>query len=486
MNKKTAWTDIIKRQIAENESEIRFIDSGFFLRRYLLENEDRLFGKEEKEQLYQGLKNSPAVSFETDRDTELYIRNAAEILRNRDNNRYRFKHMIYDLENWIIGSEELPSGRQGILKIACILKMGETDTNKLLLLCGKNPLNRRNAMEFAYTYFVNNDIDFTWEDIQIQTDSGSGSRKEAPAVEQSEELRKRQAVASAVKHDLEDYIAGHRDYFCGESVRSIYAFRKLVYLLSREMSYTLDPKKKEFKRFFKSYDIGSDDFLEKLNMSDLVKRTYDLLLEALDRNKELSPVLLSNMKNTMLDVEFRRQKKTGADEFVENGANFVKKKAVGSLYTKINNIKETLSAMVKDTGAVDWQASTNRDGMKAPEYVDRKHVLFLVCSYLLLVFQENESSEVYIQDLADYGKADTNGSVEKLCNEMTELLDPETIRFNIRELEEEDIGTYMDQLISDVLNLFEFPGLYADEKDGLFLDLCILAARELRENHAGR
>ena len=65
------------------------------------------------------------------------------------------------------------------------------------------------------------------------------------------------------------------------------------------------------------------------------------------------------------------------DEFVDKGANFVRKKAVGSLYTKINNIKETLSAMINETGAVDWNASTNKEGHKAPEYVDRKHVLFL-------------------------------------------------------------------------------------------------------------
>lgn len=482
MNEKITRTDIIKRQIAENESDVRFIDSGFFLRRYLIENESRLFSNEERELLYQGLKNKPVISFNADRDTDLYVRNAAEVLRNRDNNRYRFRHMIYDLENWIIGTDSLPSGRQGVLKIACILKMSEADTNKLLLLCGKNPLNRRNAMEFAYMYFVNNDIDFTWEDIQINTTAGKESRIVAPAVEQSEELRTRQRKAFSVKNDLQKYINEHSEYFCGESIRSIYAFRKLIYLLSAEMSYTLDPKNKEFRRFFKSYDINCDDFLEKLNMSDLVKRTYELLMDALNRSKEKSPALISSIKNTMFDIEFSRQKKTGADEFVDKGANFVKKKAVGSLYTKINNIKETLSAMVNETGAVDWQASTNRDGYKAPEYVDRKHVLFLLCGYLLLVLQENESSEVYVEDLIDYGKADANGSVKKLCNDLTDMLSPETIRYNIRELDEEDIGTYIDQFMSDVLNLFEFPGLYVDEADSLFMELGIQAAREYRKN----
>ena len=482
MNKNITRTEIIKRQIAEEKSEIHFIDSGFFLRRYLIENEKRLFNSDERKLIHQGLKNKPSASFDVDWDTELYIRNAAEALRNRDNNRYRFRHMIYDLENWIIGSQPLPTGRQGLLKIACMLKMNETDTNKLLLLCGKNPLNRRNAMEFAYMYYVSNDIDFTWEDIQIQSSARKESRLKAPEVEQSEELRKRQKNAFSVKNDLQKYVDEHSDYFCGESIRSIYAFRKLVYLLSSEMSHTLNPKNKEFSRFFKSYDMDRDDFLEKLNMSDLVKRTYELLMDAFNRSRQNSPSLVSSIRNTMLDIELSGLKKTGADEFVDRGTSLVRKKAVGSLYTKINNIKETLSAMVNQTGAVDWQATTNNRGHKAPEYVDRKHVLFLLCGYLLLVLEENDSSRLYVEDNVDYSKVDANGSVARLCDQLTDMLDPETIRYNIREMEEEDIPTYIDQFMSDVLTLFEFPGLYGDEADGLFLQLGIQAAREYRDS----
>ena len=478
MNKPVSQTDIIKKQLACNDSQIRFIDTGFFLRRYLILNAERLFTKKEKARLYDGIRKLPSLSFELDKECELFIHNAVDIYRNRGNNRYKYKHLIYDLDNWILGYAPFPENRQTILKTACLLEMGVNDTNKFLLLRGLNPLNRRDPMEFAWQYLRDRQLKFSWDDLTIFQNLTQPSEKTVPSIEQSEEIRIAQRELSVTIRELQQYISEHNDYFCGESLRSLYSFRRLVYHVSGMLINCTDSEK-DIGKLLRNYRYQSDDFLEKINISQLVKQLYDLLYTSLKEKKVLSQAIYAGLNTTAIDKELSSYKPTGYEEFMETGLAYIKKKAVGSLYTKITNIAKTLSAINTDSDSYDWHATTNRAGKKAPEYVDRKHVLILIISYLLMVFSKAGLKEKpLLKDNMDYTAADKNGSVARLCGHLDKLLSYEDILYNLQEIEKNQISIYLDQLVSNILNIFEFPGLYVDEADSMYLELIILSGKE--------